>query len=122
MHTKLRKLSTLPLGAYARLISACFLVAFAICGVLMGILLKPWPPTSILGLGRLGGIAIWLILLLVARALARGKRHAWLLSVGLLAFLGAFSFENKGVRALFPFILALFLTFIIIAPLFRTRS
>jgi phosphatidylglycerol lysyltransferase len=122
MHTLLRKLSTVPLGRYARFIPACFLVGFALCGVLMGILVKPWAPTYLLGLGRMGGIAIWLLLLLVARALARGKRHAWLLSVGLLSLLGAFSFENRGVRVLFPFILAVSVAFIALAPLFRTRS
>lgn len=122
MLTLLRRLSTLPLSTYARSVPASFLVAFAICGVLMGILVKPWTPTYMLGQGRLGGIVIWILLLLVARALARGKRHAWLLSVGLLTLLGAFSFQNRSVRILFPLILALFLAFVMLAPLFRTRS
>lgn len=122
MHTLLRRLSTPPFSTYVRFVPAGLLVAFALCGVLMGILVRPWAPTYILGLGRMGGIAIWLLLLLVARALARGKRHAWLLSVGLLALLGAFSYENRGVRVLFPFILALFLAFVMLAPLFRARS
>ena len=121
MYTLLRRLSA-PLSAYGRFVPALCLVALALGGVLTSILVKPWAPTYILGLGRLSGIAIWLLLLLVARALARGKRHAWLLSISLFALLGAFSFGNRSMRILLPLILALLLTFIVLAPLFRARS
>ena len=121
MHTSLRRLVA-PLNTYGRAIAALFLLALALGGVLTSVLLKPWAPSDILGLGRLSGIVIWLLVLLVARALARGKRHAWLLSVSLLALLGAFSFGNRGLRILFPVILALLLAFIFLAPLFKARS
>lgn len=122
MHTLLRRLSTLPLSTFGRYLPAIFLVILAFGGVLAGVLVKPWAPTHMLGLGRLSGIAIWLLLLLVARALARGKRQAWLLSVSLLALLGAFSFQTRSLRLFFPIILGLLLAFVILAPLFRRRS
>lgn len=122
MLTLLRRFPWLPHGRAGRYLPAVILVMLAGGGVLTGILVKPWAPTTMLGLGRLSGIAVWLLLLLVARALVRGKRQAWLLSVGLLAFLGAFSFGSRSMRSLFPMILALLLAFIILAPLFRARS
>jgi phosphatidylglycerol lysyltransferase len=122
MYPLLRRLSTLPLSTFGRYLPAIFLVILAFGGVLAGVLVKPWAPTHMLGLGRLSGIAIWLLLLLVARALARGKRQAWLLSVSLLALLGAFSFQTRSLRLFFPIILGLLLAFVILAPLFRRRS
>lgn len=122
MHTLWRRLSTLPLDTYGRSLPALLLVVLAFGGVLAGVLVKPWTPTHMLGLGRLSGIAIWLMMLLVARALARGKRQAWLLSVSLLALLGGFSFHARGMRLFLPLILGLLLVFVILAPLFRRRS
>lgn len=122
MLTLLRRFPWPPPGRAGRYLPAIILVMLAGGGVLAGILVKPWAPTSMLGLGRLSSIAVWLLLLLVARALARGKRQAWLLSVGLLALLGTFSFGSRGMRSLSLVILALLLAFIILAPFFRARS
>lgn len=122
MRTLLRKRTLLPLTLAGRYLPAIFLVILAVGGVVAGILVKPWTPTHIMGLGRFGGIAVWLLMLLVARALARGKRQAWLLSVGWLAVLVVDSFVNRGARTIIPFALGLLLTFIILAPLFRARS
>lgn len=122
MQTLLRRVPWLPLRRAGRYLPAAILLALAGAGVLAGILVKPWAPTAMLGLGRLSGIVVWLLVLVVARALFRGKRQAWLLSVSLLAMLGAFSLESRSMRSLFPLILGLFLTFMILAPLFRARS
>lgn len=122
MLTLLRRLPWPQLGRAGRYLPTVILVLLAGGGVLAGILVKPWAPTKMLGLGRFSGIAVWLLLLLVARALARGKRQAWLLSVGLLVLLGAFSYGSRSMRFLFPMMLAVLLAFIVLAPLFRTRS
>src|SRR5690242_17336202 len=51
--------------------------------------------------GRAGAIALGLLLLLVARALARGKRQAWLLSLAMLtiSLVGALT-EHAHARSL----------------------
>ena len=122
MQSMLRRHLLPPFSAIGRYLPAALLGILAIGGVLSGIFVKPWTPNYVMGLGRLSSIAAWLLLLLVARALARGKRQAWLLSVCLLALVGAVSMQNRSMRSLLPLILGGLLAFIIMAPLFRRRS
>jgi phosphatidylglycerol lysyltransferase len=73
-----------------------------------------------LGWGRDGVIALGALLLLVARALTRGKRQAWWLSVGLLAF--SLLSAERGHRATTLLILGLLVALLMLTPLFSTRS
>ena len=75
-----------------------------------------------LGWGRQGIIITALILLLVARALARGKRQAWLLSVGLVAFSFVATLTERTSRPTLLLLLGLLLTLLVLAPLFPARS
>src|SRR5690349_18520419 len=72
--------------------------------------------------GRAGAIALGLLLLLVARALARGKRQAWLLSLAMLAvsLVGALA-EHAHVRSFF-LILASLMALLALGPAFTRRS
>src|SRR5215469_6388449 len=75
-----------------------------------------------LAMGRPGAIIIALVLLPVARAMLRGKRHAWLLAVVLCAFSFAstrLSHEDSGYTLL---VFGLLLSLLLIAPLFPARS
>jgi phosphatidylglycerol lysyltransferase len=72
--------------------------------------------------GRAGTLATGVLLLFVARALARGKRHAWLLSLLMLALsLAGEVNEHAGWR---PLVVtgALLLVLLAAAPFFSTRS
>ncbi len=75
-----------------------------------------------LGWGREGAIVAGVCLLLVARALVRGKRHAWWLSVLLMAFSVASAAASHTHRAYLALALALLLALVLLAPLFPTRS
>jgi phosphatidylglycerol lysyltransferase len=72
--------------------------------------------------GRAGAIALGLLLLLVARALARGKRQAWLLSLAMLAIslVGAMV-EHAHIRSLI-LILAALTALLALGPAFTRRS
>lgn len=77
---------------------------------------------SLLGWGRDGAIVAAILLLLLARALARGKRHAWLLAVALLTFLLISAHAARySVRYLQIELVALVIL-VALAPLFPTRS
>src|SRR5262245_35420735 len=72
--------------------------------------------------GRAGAIALGLLLLLVARALARGKRQAWLLSLAMLAIslVGALA-EHARLRPLVIIVIAT-LALLALGPAFTRRS
>jgi phosphatidylglycerol lysyltransferase len=72
--------------------------------------------------GRAGTLATGVLLLFVARALARGKRHAWLLSLLMLAlsFAGEIN-ERAGWRSLVV-TGAVLVVLLAVAPFFSTRS
>ncbi len=72
--------------------------------------------------GRAGAIALGLLLLLVARALARGKRQAWLLSLAMLAIslVGALV-EHAHVRSL-ALVLVPLVALLALGPAFTRRS
>jgi phosphatidylglycerol lysyltransferase len=72
--------------------------------------------------GRAGTLATGVLLLFVARALARGKRHAWLLSLLMLVLsLAGEVSERAGWRSL-AVTSALLLVLLAAAPYFSTRS
>ena len=72
--------------------------------------------------GRAGAIALGLLLLLVARALARGKRQAWLLSLAMLAIslAGALA-EHAHARSLILVLVSL-MALLALGPAFTRRS
>lgn len=72
--------------------------------------------------GRAGAIALGLLLLLVARALARGKRQAWLLSLAMLAIslAGALA-EHAHARSLVIIAVSL-MALLALGPAFTRRS
>ena len=72
--------------------------------------------------GRAGTIALGLLLLLVARALARGKRQAWLLSLAMLgiSLVGTLA-EHAHVRALVIIAVSL-VALLALGPAFTRRS
>jgi phosphatidylglycerol lysyltransferase len=72
--------------------------------------------------GRAGAIALGLLLLLVARALARGKRQAWLLSLAMVAIslVGALA-EHAYFRS-FALILLSLVALLALGPAFTRRS
>jgi phosphatidylglycerol lysyltransferase len=72
--------------------------------------------------GRAGAIALGLLLLLVARALARGKRQAWLLSLAMLtiSLVGALA-ERAHARSLILIVVSL-TALLALGPAFTRRS
>ena len=71
---------------------------------------------------RNSALVTGVLLLLIARALARGKRQAWWLSLGLLisSFLGAV--VSRSDRSTILLALSLLAFLLVMAPLFPTRS
>jgi phosphatidylglycerol lysyltransferase len=114
-----------------RRLLALIIMAIAIANIVTVIVEVPWDTTIIMQpFFDLGGI-IWerasvlltgALLLLIARALARGKRQAWWLSLGLFisAFLGAVVSRSDRITILLG--LSLLVLLLVMAPLFPTRS
>src|SRR5215467_8198227 len=84
-----------PLTRAGRTTLALLLAVAALANLATLLLASPWQQAVAvehvvdldrLGWGREGTLAVGVLLLVVARALARGKRHAWFLAVALLAF------------------------------------
>ncbi len=71
---------------------------------------------------RDGLIVCGLLLLVIARALLRGKRQAWLLSVGLLAFSLLSAVISKSDRSAILLALCLLILLLLLAPVFTTHS
>lgn len=71
---------------------------------------------------RDGLIATGALLLLIARALTRGKRQAWWLSVGLLTFSLLSAIVSKSDCGTILLVLGLLVLLLVLAPLFSTRS
>jgi phosphatidylglycerol lysyltransferase len=72
--------------------------------------------------GRAGTLATGVLLLFVARALARGKRHAWLLSLLMLGLSLAGEVNEHAGRRSLAVTGALLLVLLAAAPFFSTRS
>ena len=117
--------------AAGRRLLALIIVAIALVNIVTVIVEVPWDTIIMMQpFFDLGGI-IWerasvlvtgVLLLLIARALARGKRQAWWLSLGLLvsSFLGAV--VSKSDRGTILLALSLLVLLLVMAPLFPTRS
>ena len=71
---------------------------------------------------RDGLIVTGVLLSLIARALIRGKRQAWWLSVGLLTFSLLSALVSKSDRSTILLALGLLILLLVLAPLFPTRS
>ena len=119
------------LTAAGRRLSVLIIVAIAIANVITVLVEVPWDTLVLMHpFFDLGGAA-WerdsalvtgALLLLIARALARGKRQAWWLSLGLLisSLLGAIVSRSDYSTILLA--LSLLVLLLVIAPLFPTRS
>ncbi len=117
--------------AAGRRVLALIIVAIAISNIVTVIVEVPWDTIIVMQpFFDLGGI-IWerasvlvtgVLLLLIARALARGKRQAWWLVLGLFisSFLGAV--VSKSDRGTILLALSLLIFLLVMAPLFPTRS
>ena len=71
---------------------------------------------------RDGLIVCGILLLVIARALLRGKRHAWWLSVGLLGFSLLSAIISKSDRSAILLALCLLVLLLLLAPIFTTHS
>lgn len=122
---------TLPLAAVGRLLLTMLLMAVALSNIIIPVIGSRWQPLSaveppidltLLGWGQEGLIVASLLLLLLGRALARGKRHAWVLSLVLFALSLLDTCLEK------PYWLSLILTvsmlvlLLLFTPLFSVRS
>ncbi len=110
---------------------ALIIVAIAIVNIVTTFMEVPWDTTVIMQpFFDLSGstwerdsvLVTGALLLLIARALARGKRQAWWLSLGLLisSFLGAII--SRSERSTILLALCLLILLLVMAPLFSTRS
>ncbi len=72
--------------------------------------------------GRAGTIALGILVLFVARALARGKRQAWLLSLLMLAISLVGGLHERSPRQSLLIMATLLILLVALAPFFSTRS
>lgn len=119
------------LASATRKALAALLLLVALIYVLAALATQAWQPELLIEQvvdldavtwGRAGAVALALLLALVARALARGKRQAWLLSLVLLclSLVGAI-LERSSMRSIV--IILIFIALLVaLAPLFTTRS
>ena len=117
--------------AVGRHLLALIIVAIAIANVITVLVEVPWDTRVLMqpffDLGgdaweRASALVTGVLLLFIARALARGKRQAWWLSLGLLisSFLGAV--VSRSDRSTLLLALSLLALLLVMAPLFPTRS
>jgi len=130
------RLRALPFSSGApphtvRVTLAVLLFLLAVAYLIEAPIWQPWEPSAVLGSlvdddwrpwGLLGIIGIGALLVLLMRALARGKRHAWLVTTALLllALVGAL-IEHVAWRSVLM-LLALLTVALATAPLFSRRS
>lgn len=120
-----------PLTRAGRIAFALLLAMAALANLATLLLASPWQQIVAvehvvdldgLGWGREGALAAGLLLLLVARALARGKRHAWFLGVALLGFSLVSAHISRAHFSYTPLMLGLLIALLALAPLFPARS
>jgi len=119
------------LAKMGRAVLALLLLIVAVANMVTALGAQPWQPAGLveqivdldgLGWGRVGVVTTASLLLLVARALARGKRQAWLLAVCLLTLsLILETLEGARTHSMLV-VLALLAVLLALAPLFPTRS
>jgi phosphatidylglycerol lysyltransferase len=119
------------LHSVGRYLPALLLVVLAVADVLTLTLVHPWGAVGALielfalndvGWGHEGITVTAFLLLLLAQALVRRKRHAWLLSVGLVCFSFIAALTEKASRPSLLLLLGLLLALLVLAPLFPARS
>ncbi|MBA2287394.1 MAG: DUF2156 domain-containing protein [Ktedonobacteraceae bacterium] len=126
-----RHQQTRGITAAGRHLLALIIGAIAIVNVITTLVEVPWDTLVIMEpLFDLGGaawerdgvLATGALLLVIARALARGKRQGWWLSLGLLmcSLLGAI--VSRSHRETILLALSLLVLLLLVAPLFPTRS
>ncbi len=110
---------------------ALVLIVAAMANVLTVLVARPPQQTLLLehlidldqfSWGRPGALILALLLLLVARALVRGKRHAWWLAVDLCLFSLVSAMLSREEASYTPFAFGLLIALLLLAPLFPTRS
>jgi phosphatidylglycerol lysyltransferase len=103
----------------------------AVANVVSALATNPWQPAVFgehiidldgLGWGPHGAIVVALLLLLVARALAKGKRQAWCLAVTLFAFSLLSTIVSRQHMSYAPVALTLLVALLVLSPIFNTRS
>lgn len=126
-----RRRSVQALTLAGRGVLASLLIITALANVITAMVASPWQQAlfiehfvdlDILWWGTQGQVVVGVLLLLVARALMRGKRQAWWLAVGLLAFALINAMFSRGYVHYIPVTLALLVVLLLLAPLFPTRS
>ena len=119
------------LAAAGRGALALLIATAALANIATTLLVRPWQPAvfveyffdvDMLGWGREGTLIACALLVLVARALLRGKRHAWLISVALLAFSLLSVVISRAHLSYAPVALGLLVALLLLAPLFPNRS
>jgi phosphatidylglycerol lysyltransferase len=119
------------LHSVGRYLPALLLVVLAVADVLTLTLVHPWGAAGALielfalndiGWGHEGIIVTAFLLLMLAQALMRRKRHAWLLSVGLVCFSFIAALTEKASRPSLLLLLGLLIALLVLAPLFPARS
>lgn len=124
-----RSLHALTLAG--RGILASLLIVTAAANVITAIVASPWPQALYVEhfvdldspwWGPQGQIVVGVLLLLVARALMRGKRQAWWLAVGLFAFSLISAIFSRNYHNYIPVSLVLLAVLLVLEPLFPTRS
>lgn len=129
IHPRRRSLQALTLMGRGAL--ALLLIVTALANVITAMVARPWQQALIIEhfvdldtpwWGTQGQVVVGVLLLLVARALMRGKRQAWWLAVGLLVFALAGEMFSRSHFNYMPVSLTLLVVLLLLAPLFPTRS
>ncbi|MFI5272340.1 MAG: bifunctional lysylphosphatidylglycerol flippase/synthetase MprF [Ktedonobacterales bacterium] len=118
-------------AATSRALLALALVLTALANLTTALVAHPWTQAvfvetvvdlDLLAWGRDGAVIVAVLLLLVGRAIARGKRHAWLLTVALLtaSLLSAHTAHHHPLYLLIE--AAALVALVVLAPLFPARS
>ncbi|HEX8034126.1 MAG TPA: phosphatidylglycerol lysyltransferase domain-containing protein [Ktedonobacterales bacterium] len=126
-----RRRSVHALTLVGRGVLALLLIVTALANVMTAMVARPWQQALFVERfvdldmpwwGTQGQVVVGVLLLLVARALMRGKRQAWWLAVGLLAYALVSSLFSRSHFNYMPVSLALLGVLLLLAPLFPTRS
>lgn len=126
-----RRKSLQALTLAGRGLLALLLIITAAANVITAIVASPWPQALYIEhfvdldtpwWGPQGQVVVGVLLLLVARALMRGKRQAWWLAFGLFAFSLISGMFSRSHVSYIPVSLVLLAVLLLLAPLFPTRS
>ena len=131
MFLPVHRRDTRVLASVGRMLLTLLLIAVALSNVILPLVEQRWrhlslgePPIdfNMLGWGQDGLIVAGLLLLLLGRALVRGKRQAWLLSVALFTYSFLDTFLEKSYWFSLVLTGCMLLLLFLLAPLFSVRS